>query len=396
MDRRAFVRLLAGLAASVKATASPVAAVKPGPRTVQIRAGLPALRVVSRYSAAARPGMPGPYPGRVVSVTSDKCVDIATGAANDEAVREMMARGMRTLTGAGATPDAWRRFFEASDRVGIKVNCGGYPYCVSAYEIVAETVRQLTGIGVPPSQIYVYERFQNQLDEVNYAAHLPEGVTIVAAERANRNVDNTGYDPATYLEADLFGEEDTRSNMMRLVSQRLTKIINIPNMKDHGATGATGCLKNIAYGSFSNVARTHQRGKSHTYSVVGTLASIEPLRSRTVLQIMDGLRGVWHGGPFARTTRYVFYPRQIMFGTDPVAIDRLLLDIIEEERRAHGAISIWDRSPASLRIDDGQARDADPNVNIIIREPGHVEYASTLGLGVYDRARIAVEDVRVD
>ena len=157
------------------------------------------------------------------------------------------------------------------------------------------------------------------MDECNYAPHLPDGVQIVAAERANRNVDNSGYDPATYLEADLFGEEDTRSNMMRLVSQRLTKIINIPNMKDHGATGVTGCLKNIAYGSFSNVARTHQRGKSHTYSVVGTLASIEPLRSRTVLQIMDGLRGVWHGGPFARTTRYVFYPRQIMFGTDPVA-----------------------------------------------------------------------------
>jgi hypothetical protein len=276
------------------------------------------------------------------------------------------------------------------------VNCGGYPHCVSAYEIVAEVVRQLTGIGVPLSQVYVYERFQNQLDEVNYAPHLPEGVSIVAAERANRNVDNSGYDPATYLEADFFGEEDTRSGMMRLVSQRLTKIINIPNMKDHGATGVTGCLKNIAYGSFSNVARTHQNGKSHTYSVVGTLASIEPLRSRTVLQIMDGLRGVWHGGPFARTRRYVFYPRQIMFGTDPVAIDRLLLDIIEKERRAHGAISIWDRSPSSLKIDDGRARDADPNVNIIIREPGHVAYASTLGLGVYDRAKIALEEVRVD
>ena len=245
----------------------------------------------------------------------------------------MMARGMRALTGAATTPDAWRRFFEPADVVGIKVNCGGYPYCVSAYEIVAETVRQLTGIGMPVSQIYVYERFQNQLDEVNYAPHLPEGVQIVAAERANRNADNSGYDPATYLEADLFGEEDTRSNLMRLVSQRLTKIINIPNMKDHGATGVTGCLKNIAYGSFSNVARTHQRGKSHTYSFVGTLAAVEPLRSRTVLQIMDGLRGVWHGGPFARTTRYVFYPRQILFGTDPVAIDRLLLDIIEKKRR---------------------------------------------------------------
>ena len=339
--------------------------------------------------------MPGPYPGRVVSAHSDKCVDTVTGRADDEVVREMMARGMRTLTGVSTTSDAWRRFFGPPDVVGIKVNCGGYPFCVSAYEIVAEVVRQLTGIGVPVSQIYVYERFQSQLDEVSYAPHLPQGVQIVAAERANRNADNSGYDPATYLEADLFGEEDTRSNMMRLVSQRLTKIINIPNMKDHGATGVTGCLKNIAYGSFSNVARTHQRGKSHTYSLVGALAAVEPLRSRTVLQIMDGLRGVWHGGPFARTTRYVFYPRRILFGTDPVAIDRLLLDIIEEQRRAQGAISIWDRSPSSLKIDDTRARDADPNVNIIIREPGHVEYASTLGLGVYDRGRIKVQDIAV-
>jgi uncharacterized protein (DUF362 family) len=307
----------------------------------------------------------------------------------------MMAQGMRTLTRATTTTDAWRRFFEPSDIVGIKVNCGGYPHCISAYEIVSEVVRQLTAVGVPVTQIYVYERFQNQMDECDYAAHLPSGVQTVAAERANRNVDNSGYDPATYLEADLFGEEDTRSNIMRLVSQRLTKIINIPNMKDHGATGVTGCLKNIAYGSFSNVARTHSRGKSHTYSVVGTLAAMEPLRSRTVLQIMDGLRGVWHGGPFARTTRYVFYPRQIMFGTDPVAIDRLLLDIIENERRAHGAISIWDRSPASLKIDNNRARDADPNVNIIIREPGHVEYASRLGLGVHDLEKIKVEQLTV-
>jgi uncharacterized protein (DUF362 family) len=380
MHRRSFVRLLS--AASFV-------------RTVPGQPDTPALRVVSRYAASAAPGMPGPYPGRVVSIRSDRCVDTATGAADDTVVREMLARGMRALTGAATTADAWRRFFEPSDVVGIKVNCGGHPHCVSAYEIVADVVRQLTGIGVPESHIYVYERFQSQMDEVNYAPHLPGGVQIVAAERENRNVDNSGYDPATYLEADFFGEEDTRSNMMRLVSRLLTKIINIPNMKDHGATGVTGCLKNIAYGSFSNVARTHQRGKSHTLSVVGALAAMEPLRSRTVLQIMDGLRGVWHGGPFARTTRYVFYPRQIMLGTDPVAIDRLLLDIIETERRAHGAISIWDRSPASLKMDDTRARDADPDVNIIIREPRHVEYASTLGLGVYDRARIAVQELTV-
>src|SRR5438552_3665497 len=277
MHRRSFVRLLSAA---------------PFVRSLPVPSDTPPLRVVSSYATAATPGMPGPYPGRVVSVKSDTCVDVSTGAAHDDIVREMMARGMRALTGASTTADAWRTFFEPSDIVGIKVSCGGHPHCVSAYEIVADVVRQLVGIGVPVSHIYVYERFQNQMDEVNYAPHLPDGVQIVAAERANRNVDNSGYDPATYLEADFFGEEDTRSNMMRLVSRRLTKIINIPNMKDHGAAGVTGCLKNIAYGSFSNVARTHQRGRSHTYSMVGTLAGIEPLRSRTVLPSLYWTQGI--------------------------------------------------------------------------------------------------------
>lgn len=380
MDRRAFVRMMAAM---------------PLATTARLKADVPKFRAVTSYPAAAAPGMPGPYPGTVVSVGSDTCVDTSTGAANAEVVREMLARGMCGLTGDATPADAWKRFVSPSDVVGLKVNAGGYPYCISAYEIVAEVVKQLMNAGVPPPQIYVYERFQNQMDEVNYAPHIPEGVQIVAAESANRRTDNSGYDPATYLEADLYGEEDTRSNMMRLVSQRLTKIINIPNMKDHGATGVTGCLKNIAYGSFSNVARTHYRGHSNTYSVVGQLAAMEPLRSRTVLHIMDGLRGVWHAGPFARTRRYVFYPKRILFGTDPVAMDRLLLDIIDDKRKAEGAISIWNRSPEHLKVDDGSARDADPNVNIIIREPGHVEYASTLGLGVYDLARINVRAIQL-
>jgi uncharacterized protein DUF362 len=383
MNRRTFVQLLAG--ATIVRTAG----------AEQTSSTLPTLRVVSRYAPAAVPGMPGPYPGTVVSVTSDRALDAQTNATNAEVTREMMARGMCALTGTRSAADAWKQFFTPADVVGIKVNCGGHPYCVSDHDVVAETIRRLMEVGVPATQIYIYERFQSQLDEVNYAPRVPEGVQIAAAERANRYADNSGYDPATYLDADLFGEEDTRSNLMRLVAERLTKIINIPNMKDHGATGATGCLKNIAYGSFSNVARTHLRGRSHTLSFVGTLASIEPLRSRTVLQIMDGLRAVWHGGPFARTTRYVFYPKRILFGTDPVAIDRLLLDVIDDKRKAEGAISIWDRNPASLRVDDTRARDADPNVNIIVREPGHVEFASRLGLGVYDKARIRVQEIQV-
>lgn len=380
--RRTFVQLLAAapLASAVHAKES-----KDPPK----------YKVVTPYKSAATPGMPGPYPGKVVSVKSAKCLSEDGRKINGEVVREMMERGMRALTGDAKTIDSWRRFFTPDDVVGIKVNAGGRPWVISSHDIVAETIRNLMEVGVKPQQIYIYERFQNQLDQANYAPRVPQGVNIIAAERANVRGDNLSYDPKVYVEADFFGEDDTRSNMFRLVSQKLTKIINIPNMKDHGATGVTGCLKNIAYGSFSNVARTHFKGLTHTKTFVGTLAAVEPIRSKTVLQIMDGLRGVWHGGPFAPTLRYVFFPKTIQFATDPVAIDRLLLDIIDDERKRQGAISIWNRDEKTLDFNNGKNRDEDPNTNIIIREPGHVEYASGLGLGVHDIREIEVREIEV-
>jgi uncharacterized protein DUF362 len=338
--------------------------------------------------------MPGPWPGRVVSVKSDRSLD-ATGRVVEAVVREMMDRGLRALTGETTTAAAWRRLFEPGDVVGIKVNAGGVPYVVSSPAIVAETCRRLMAVGIPATSLFVFERFQNQIVAIDYVPHLPDGVTVFAAEKGNRRQENGAYDPETYVEVEFFDEDDTRSHMMKLVTRKLTKIVNIPNMKDHGATGVTGCLKNVAYGCFSNVARSHARGRTHTLTSVGTFASVEPLRSRVVLQVMDGLHAVWHGGPFAHTDRYLFHPRQILFGTDPVAIDRLLLDIIDDKRKAEGAISIWDRSPETLKLDDQWARDADPNVNILIREPGHVEYAGRLGLGIADRARIRVEEIGV-
>ncbi|NOT61826.1 MAG: DUF362 domain-containing protein [Acidobacteria bacterium] len=353
----------------------------------------PQYRLVTPYKAAKELGMPGPYPGQVVKVTSAHCINESTNATNAEVVGEMMARGMTALTGEKETLAAWRRFFTKDDVVAIKVNCGGNPYCVSDHDIVAETIRNLIAVGIPPTRITIYERFHSQLVESNYAPRVAEGVNLHAAEKENRHTDHNNYDPRVYVEADFFGEDDTRSNLMRLVSQTVTKIINIPNMKDHGAVGATGCLKNIAYGSFNNVARTHFKGVSHTLSFVGTLASVEPLRSKTVLQIMDGLRGVWHGGPFARDKRFLFHPKQILFGTDPVALDRLLLDIIDDERKRHGAISIWNRDEKTLDFNNGKDRDNDPNTNIIIREPGHVAYAAKLGLGVAELEKIRIKEI---
>jgi uncharacterized protein (DUF362 family) len=345
--------------------------------------GLPKYRVVSSYQASPNPGMPGRYPGQVVAVHAARAIETGTDKVDVPTVREMIAAGMRTLTGDKDARDSWARFFVPSDIVGIKINCSGAPNIMSTPEIVAEIVRNLTALGIKPDQIWLYERFPDQVQSVHYDRFVPAGVHIMAMEQTRRSIAN--YDPKTYVEVDFFGEDDTRSNMIRLISETFTKIVNVPNMKDHGAAGVTGCLKNIAYGGFSNVARSHHASKTNTLSFIGTLASVEPLRSKTVLQVMDGLRGVWHGGPFLRDMKYRFYPRQMMFGTDPVAIDRQLIDVIEDERKRQGAVSVWERTTDRSK----------PGVAQYIREPGHIEFASKMGLGTYDQSKIRRKDIKL-
>lgn len=354
------------------------------------RAGtdIPKYRTVSRFQPSPLPGMPGKYVGSVVRVTAEQSID-AAGHANVPVVRDMIARGMTNLTGASDARDAWRSFFVPADVVGIKVNCSGAPGIMSSPAVVAEIVRNLMDVGVPAKQIWIYERFPDQMATVRYDRFVPAEVHVDGIEKSRGSI--AGYDPETYVEVNFFGEEDTRSMLVRHVSERFTKIINVPNMKDHGASGVTGCLKNIAYGNFSNVARSHQDSKTNTLSFIGTLAMVEPLRSKTVLHIMDGLKGVWHGGPFVHDARFVFYPKQMMFGTDPVAIDRLLLDVIEEKRKQEHAISVWDRSEKYVH----RGFDHDPNANNFIREPGHIEFAAKLGLGTYDTGRIREKKVQV-
>ena len=251
---------------------------------------------------------------------------------------------------------------------------------MSMPDVVAEICRNLITVGVKAENIVIHERGGGQILNAKYPEFVPAGVRVESSNWL-------GFDPGVYVEANFFGEDDTRSFLLRMATEKFTKIINVPNMKDHGASGVTGCLKNIAYGEFNNVARSHYRSQTETLTFIGTLAATEPIRSRTVLQIMDGLRGVWHAGPFSTEKRYRFYPKQMKFGTDPVAIDRFLIDIIDDKRKQEGAISVWERDMKyfSTKLQDWQAS---PNVNRFIREPGHIEYASKLGLGVYDTAKI--------
>ena len=352
---------------------------------------IPEYRICSRFPHSPNPGMPGPYKGHVVRVHSDKSIDSSSARVDRSVVKQMLSTGMRSLTGRNNDRDAWSQFITPHDTVGIKVNCSGAPHIMSSPEIVGGIVENLVAIGVPPQRIWIYERFEGQLKSVGYEKHVPGGVHIWAAESEwTPRGSLVGYDPKTYVEVDFFGEEDTRSFMVRPVTDTFTKIINVPKMKEHQAAGVTGCLKNIAYGNFSNVDRSHRFKKTNTYSYIGTLASVEPIPTRVVLNIMDGLSSVWHAGPFSEFPQFRFYPKQIFFGTDPVAMDHQLIDLIETKRKAEGAPSLFDRSPSHIGPDNSKA-----NFNQFIREPGHVEYAAKLGLGVYDPSQIKVKAVNL-
>jgi hypothetical protein len=214
---------------------------------------------------------------------------------------------------------------------------------------------------------------------------LPVGIRIDGIE--NRAFDLSGYDLNVYCQACFFGEWETRSYLARVVSQTVTKIVNIPTMKDHSAVGVTGCLKNLGYGSFNNVARSHQAPITFTDPLIGMMCSVEPLRSKAVLHIMDGMRQVWHGGPLTQAQSFIAQPGILLVGTDPVAVDTIELDTITKKRDLEGALSLWDRNPANITR-DGREFYRNSHKNLFFRQPAHIEQAGQLGLGVWDVKKI--------
>ncbi|MGH9445422.1 MAG: DUF362 domain-containing protein, partial [Terriglobia bacterium] len=300
-------------------------------------------------------------------------------------VRRMIETALKNLTGEHSAAAAWARFVTAEDVVGIKINPSGAPACCSSPEIVREVIRGIRSAGVPVKNIMIYDRYSNEILLGSYHALMPVGIKIDGIE--HRAFDLSGYDMNVYCQACFFGEWETRSYLARVVSQEVTKIVNIPTMKDHDAAGVTGCLKNLGYGSFNNVARSHRAPITFTDPLIGLMCSVEPLRSKAVLHIMDGMRQVWHGGPLTQIQQYIAQPGILLAGTDPVAIDTVELATITAKRQLEGALSLWDRNPANITTNQREFLH-NPRKNVFFRQPAHIEAAGKLGLGVWEANKI--------
>src|SRR5712691_8303205 len=119
---------------------------------------VPLLSSVRSFSKApsSKLGIPGPYPGRVVSVRHPG--SIVSGVFQAGPVRAMMHQGMAGLTGAEDWAEAWQAFFEPGDVVGIKVNPVGSPDVISCAEVIHQIVDGLRAAGVKSRDIVVYDR----------------------------------------------------------------------------------------------------------------------------------------------------------------------------------------------------------------------------------------------
>lgn len=379
MDRRSFVKagclgsaslLIQGLDPMVRAESLP--AVPP----IE-------LHGLTGYTPSSL-GMPGLFPGRVVEVRDPKA--IVRNRVSQPIVRRLLEQVMAELTGEKSARDAWAKFVEPKDVVGIKINPSGAPACCSSPELIREIISSVRSLGVPSRNIVVYDRYSYEMDIGAYQSLLPTEVRIVGIQDAFTS-GIAGYEPTVYCDANFFGEWETRSYMARIVSHEVTKIINLPTMKDHSASGITGALKNLAYGTFNNVARTHQAPHTFTNPLIGLMCTVEPLRSKAVLHIMDGMRQVWHGGPLTQVQDFIEQPGILIASTDPVAMDTVELEAIEKKRREHGAPSLWEHDAKSITPDNNLFFH-DASRNLFFRQPGHVEAAGKLGLGISDLKQI--------
>lgn len=349
--------------------------------------------LIPQYASAqrtAKPGIPGPFPGRVVAVEHGRIV--AERRHSHEAVTATINRGMMELTGAPSPQEAWRSFFEPGDVVGLKLNPVGRPFVISSPEVVRTIIDGLRMANVPLKNIVAYDRYKREFIDAGFDKWLPEGVRWTFGTDAIHplQLDMDGYDRDQYVEmplvlpqANASDPHHRRSYLARFITKDVNKMVNLCLLKHHQSAGVTLALKNVSHGLVNNVSRSHSSPSLNTCGTfIPNIVDHPIIRQKVVLNILDGVLGAWHGGPGRKVEEYVWEHRTMYFSTDPVAMDRVGWQVLDAKRVAVGAAKIADAKP-----------DAD---SIFVRmQPEHVEIAGALGLGVWDEKKMDVRRIRL-
>lgn len=299
-------------------------------------------------------------------------------------VRAMVDAAVMGATGKPTIQAAWASLVSANDVVGIKVAAA--PGAMGGtHPAVARAVAQgLQEAGIPSGHIIVWDRSRDDLAAAGFPERDPD-FRVQWIDPA------TGYDRQAVLTAPVLGRliwgdskfgdrkgsrmEDLLSSGVQLsstsyyaavLSQKVTKVINVPSMCDSYMCGLNGALANMTLWNVDNWRRFIQE-PSFGNPYIAEIYGDPMIRDKVVLTVMDGLAVQFAGGPFPNPnfTRQYF---TILASRDPVAVDATVIRLIDEYRMAN-------KLPSALPV------------------AGHIETAASMGLG--NSAANVIDEVRV-
>ncbi len=341
-------------------------------------------------------GIPGPYPGRVIEVRNPRM--IKNDVKDRGAIHAAVDRGMKELTGATDAVEAWRSFVEPGDVVGVKMNPVGNPLANSSNELMLEVVDGLLAAGVKKKDIIIFERYRDEFVGAKMHLAVPDGISwtglgiayngkqvdIKGDDEKTGNLDRTtGYDPDEFMVMEVVmpgldprDERTRRSHLGLLVTRRVNKLVLMPVLKDHGSAGVTGALKNMSHGLVNNVCRSHGTPDTNVCNqFIPQVVNHPIIRRKCVLQIMDGIKGVYQGGPGASRPEWTWENNALFFATDPVAMDHVAWRYVNAKRKEKGLPPVG--AAGKLGLDPLKTEGFD------IRQPQHIPLAANLGLGIF-------------
>jgi len=331
--------------------------------------------------------LPGLFPGKVVeardpSVMKDDKPDPAL-------VKALFEKGLAKLTGQSAK-DSFGLFFDRDDIVGLKVNPVGPGLISTRPELVQAIIDWLVGGGLARSNIIIWDRFDYMLKDAGFTAGRFPGIgieglqTMDEAAAAGESKDNSrwlgkdghhvseaNFDQEVYYWADVDGPKDLpylnqhvfngkHSYFGKLLTKKLTKIINLPVFKNTGQA-ISMATKNIGYGAVCNTNRLHRPLGLNVNTEVHAFPAV---RDKLVLNITDGLRAQYDGGPDAEA-KFIYSLSTLFLATDAFALDMVCHNLLVAKRKSEGV-----------------------KVNEHPMYTDYLRYAERLGLGIADPEKI--------
>lgn len=226
----------------------------------------------------------------------------------------LLESGMQAFFDKDNALETWTKIVRPGEVIGLKVNClsgrgGTHP------ELVDAICERLLAVGIRPEDIIIWDRLNEDLEN--------GGFKIIY--RGNK-IKCFGNDIAGFSsDFEIFGSAAS------LVSKTMTRIcdgvINLPVLKDHGIAGITMSLKNM-FGAIHNPNKYHLNVGDPYIADVYMLPSI---RDNIRLTICDAINAQYEGGP-SHMPHWAWPYNGLLIGTDPVALDHLGWQIVEEER----------------------------------------------------------------